>query len=177
MGRSRLSVLFLLVALGASALVVVGGASPAAACSCARRDPHDALKNDVVFVGTPIKRTPFGGAPRKQNLWGKSGPGGYITKFTVDRVYKGDVAKTQRVVTSAALAGGCGMVFKGGQTRVVVANRGPEHAILFQEEIDDLDQDVKERIRDLPATNLCTSLNAPEVDEVADMLGTGREPR
>jgi hypothetical protein len=69
------------------------------------------------------------------------------------------------------------MVFKGGQTRVVVANHGPAHAILFQEEIDDLDQDVKERIRDLPATNLCTSLNAPEVGEVADILGKGREPR
>jgi hypothetical protein len=168
--------LFVALAMAASLFVVIGSATSAFACSCVRGDPQHALKNDVVFVGTPIKRTPFGGAPAKQNRWGKAGTGGYITKFVVDRVYKGDVGKTQRIVTSAALAGGCGMVFRGGQTQVVVANRGPEHALLFRESLDELGDDVEARIRNLPATNLCTSLNAPDADEVASVFGPGRQP-
>jgi hypothetical protein len=164
--------LVVLVALTSSALVV-SDATPVLACSCVAGDPSTALDNDIVFLGRPVKVVPFGGAPRQV---GQDGPGGYITTFAVERVFKGNVGNKQRIVTSAEVGAGCGLAFSDERT-VVIANRGAKFAGLTPNAFADFAASVRRQIRRLPATNSCTSLNAPDVDNAVTLLGEGRPPR
>jgi hypothetical protein len=86
-------------------LVTAFGGTPAAACSCARPEPSDALEqSDAVFIGeiTEIRR-PGSLAFNQQEAR-------YI--FSVETVFKGDVYEQQSIVTHAQ-GSACGLEISG----------------------------------------------------------------
>ena len=98
-----------------------------------------------------------------------------MTKFEVDRVYKGKVGKFQWVLTSAGFGGACGYKFER-QPYVISAGRVrkkyfPE-AALPRVEPNDLGA-----VQRSVGTNLCGMMNEPAVGDVEDILGGGHEPR
>jgi hypothetical protein len=114
----------LLLGLGAGALLVVGAASPASACSCAigaasQRAEADALlaDADAVFTGRLV------GRQDPISFLGASGSGDLATlTFAVSRVYKGDVAPRQQVRTAQSGAS-CGLELSGEGPFLLFAQR------------------------------------------------------
>ena len=107
-------------------LVVVGAATPAAACSCAATTDSAAFTaSDAVFTGRVKKvLTP-------ERTGSSLDPAVWV--FKVDRVYKGQVARRQRITTPVSGAS-CGLetrgpgrllVFAGGVTGGPLPNPDP----------------------------------------------------
>ena len=103
---------FLTLALIASALVVVGVAAPAAACSCiATTDTAAFDGSDAVFTGRMVERT---------EVRPDVGFMHAVVTFEAIKVFKGHVAKSQEVVTGLG-GGDCGLPFEERASYVVFA--------------------------------------------------------
>jgi hypothetical protein len=104
----------------ASGLMVLLPTPPAFACNCVSPNPthEEALtRSDAVFSGKVIARhDPKAGARLR------SGADPIVWTFAVDRVFKGKVAKQQKVI-SPAFEGSCGIEFKLGTRYQVYARR------------------------------------------------------
>ena len=105
------------------ALLCAGLTMPLAsaqACTCATATPAQNFKvADVVFLGTVLGRDPPAGSDAAASA-------SEVTfTFAASRVFKGDVAATQAVV-SQGLAGYCGQTFPDGDSVLVFANDDTE---------------------------------------------------
>ena len=96
----RAALLVLAVAL-LSSVIVTSLATPAGACSCLQHSDTDALaQSDAVFTGRLVD------VRRPQEVHTSLDPSTWV--FSVDRVYKGVVAKRQEIVTAISGAS-CGL--------------------------------------------------------------------
>jgi hypothetical protein len=108
----RLGLVLLVVAVFPAAFIV-GGAGPAAACSCVGLTEREALASaDAAFVGivTDVER------PARPT----SSLAAVTASFVVESVFKGDVAADQQVVTALESAS-CGFNFESGIRYLVFA--------------------------------------------------------
>jgi hypothetical protein len=102
--------------------------APAQACTCADATPMQNFKvADVVFLGTVLGRDPPAGSEAAMSA------SDVTFTYAVKRVFKGDVAATQPVV-SQGLAGFCGQAFPDNDSVLVFANDdtergGPQHYV------------------------------------------------
>lgn len=99
------------------ALTPALGVTWASACRCASTSDaaaEHASRADAIFSGslTTSERSPAPG----------SSPDGLSYTFAVDRVYKGEVAANQRVI-SVASSGSCGLELRGSGPFLVFASR------------------------------------------------------
>ena len=157
--------------------MVVAGATPAFACSCARISTKEQLKGaDVVFFGHFERDIPFGGAPTKNSEITPRSAGGYLAKFMVKRVFKGDVGRRAWVTTSGMFGGGCGYRFDDGDY-VVVGYRGYDGSLLDAGDLTSLSPKRRAQVEDGFSTNLCGMMSEPALGEVEGILGDGREPK
>ena len=108
------------LALLVSALVL-GSASPAAACSCVRLSPGAyAERADFAFVGTTTRE--------------RATDDSAIYRFTVDTVYLGEVRRVQDVVTPRApgdAVDSCEERLPEGSTRLVLGTVDDEGRLTF----------------------------------------------
>ena len=174
--RTRILSLVAALALAASALIVFVGTTPAFACSCARISQEKNLRgSDVVFLGHKVDEVTYRYAPASDHRYMDRFSGGFLAKFAVDRVYKGNVGKYQWVVTSNAFAGGCGYQFDDDDSYVIAAGRATKA----------ISENMLERVasRDRAAakrsvgTSSCGMMLEPSVSEVEAILGGGHEPK
>lgn len=131
MGRLVRLLVAALLGLGGAAVVVVGIASPASACSCAVGPPEDRAAADAlyaaagaVFTGRLVDRDEPG-----VGLDGVSSSGDLATvTFAVDTVYKGRVAPRQDVLTPQSGAS-CGLELNGEGPFLMFAEQGADGAL------------------------------------------------
>jgi hypothetical protein len=162
--------------IAASVLVAVTTA-PAFACSCARVSVAKGLRSSgVVFFGEPVDEIRFGpSTPTSESPGVAETSGGFLTKFEVDRVYKGKVGKYQWVATTAGFGGACGYRFER-QPYVIAAGRVPSGSLTETALAEVRPRDLAAVQRSV-VTSLCGMMNEPSVGEVEDILGGGHEPR
>ncbi len=108
----------LLAVLALAGLVLtVGLAQPASACSCAETDDAELFAQaDAVFVGSVID---VAAARPAGPIWSSGDP--VIWTFQVREVHKGEVVRTQEVV-SAASSASCGLELPRRGTYLVFAD-------------------------------------------------------
>lgn len=100
--------------LATSIAVVVLGAAPAGACSCAAVTDREALEEaDVLFTGTLVSTASSSG-----NFVGSGDPERFV--FEVDEVFKGEVSSRQTIVTARS-GSSCGLEISGRGPFVVFA--------------------------------------------------------
>ena len=136
----RVAVLALLVSG-----LVLGSATPAAACSCVTDQAQELVDSAAVA---------FVGVLRSQRV----GDDDVVHRFTVTTVYRGEVHRTQDVVTPTGGDAACGVEWKPGVRMVVLGY-----------------VDEASRV----ASNVCTGstmLGASADGPVVARLGTGSEP-
>ena len=117
----------LLLGLGGAALVVVGAASPASACSCAVVGVRDRATADTLLAGADAV---FAGrlVDRREpvSLDGSSSSADLATlTFAVSRVFKGEVAPRQEVRTAQSGAS-CGLELAGEGPFLLFAQRAAD---------------------------------------------------
>lgn len=97
------------------ALVIVGGATPAAACSCGGTSDEQALaRADAAFVGSLVDIVP----PERTGIMSSADPERFV--FDVDEVFKGEITVVQSVVTARDGAS-CGLEIAGAGPFLVFA--------------------------------------------------------
>lgn len=120
-------------------------AAPASACSCVAGDPDElAEMADWAFVGVLKKQ--------------RADDDDVAHRFAVKTAYKGDVHRTQDVVTVNADSAACGVDWTGGDTMVVLGRLDEEGRL---------------------ATNRCggsAASTGASYDAVVAALGTGSAP-
>jgi hypothetical protein len=145
------------VVVGATlATALIGGAGPAAACSCAgpRSDGASLDAADVAFVGDVVELP-----PPPAGTYSSADPVRYV--FAVDRVYKGEPRERQSVVT-ARFGASCGLELTG-----------PGPFLVFADTTPDLGPDGEDG--ELYA-NLCGGTRPVEAAPLPDLLGPGERP-
>lgn len=103
-----------LVVVAGAAAGMMGAAAPACACSCVPTTEAQAYERaDTVFAGTLVRRQDPPDGSSSVNL--------ATLMFAVDKVYKGDVGATQKVLTAMSSAS-CGLEVQIGKRYLVHAD-------------------------------------------------------
>lgn len=130
---------------------------PASACSCA--PPPDAMTakdmSSAVFTGKVVQVIEHTHQFRWLPLWDEPDQGGFDVIFEVQSTWKG-MNKTEALVTTDSLAGGCGIPFQEGKEYLVYAAYWEHHEL---------------------ETNKCTrTALLTDAEEDLQALGAGRIP-
>lgn len=107
--------------LAGVAVVSIAGAAYACRCAIYKSAADQLAAVDVMFVGRVQDSQPEPGrlAGLRRNA----------TTFTVLRTLKGEVPPTAEVLHEPSRSGPCGVSFKPGDTRIVLAHRDAEGAL------------------------------------------------
>lgn len=99
------------------AAVAVAGAAYACRCASYKSAAEQLAAADVMFIGRVESSEPESGRLKGMRN---------VTEFTVLKTLKGEVPPRAEVLHDPARSGSCGVSFRPGQTRVVLAHRKAE---------------------------------------------------
>jgi putative component of toxin-antitoxin plasmid stabilization module len=142
----KLSGLFSAGVIAVSGLIILPWTPRVLACSCADVSPDLKFRHaDAVFTGKAIARKDL-----KAGAKLRSGIDPIAWTFDVERVFKGNVAKQQSVL-SAAMGASCGIQFKVGDRYQVYAKRqGNTLSTHLCSGTKPLSVDIRDLLRDPP---------------------------
>jgi hypothetical protein len=103
--------------LAGVAAIGLGGAAFACRCITYKSAADQLSAADVMFVGRVVASEPESGRLKTMRN---------LTEFAVLKTLKGEVSPTAEVLHEPGRAGSCGVSFRPGQTRIVLAHRNAE---------------------------------------------------